>query len=810
MQRLLQPPPTRIQLQSRLLITAAVFLFTYSLVLTLSPAARERTWDVAYRWTHWLGFASWCFSFGLAHWQIRKKAPESDPYLLPVAALLSGWGLITIWRLLPDFGLRQAVWMVLCALLIYLGLRKPGLLRALRRYKYVWLVSGLLLMSLTLIFGTNPMGGSQRLWLGCCGFYFQPSEPLKLLLVVYLAAYLADRMPLKLRLFTLLAPTVLLTGIALLLLFVQRDLGTASVFIFIYASSLYFASGRKRVLIASGALILLGGLAAYFAFDVVRLRIDAWLNPWLDPSGRSYQIVQSLLAIANGGILGRGVGIGNPGLVPVAHSDFIFASIAEETGLAGTLGLLLAIGLFTARGMVIAISAANRFQRLLAAGLTTYISAQSILIIGGNLRLLPLTGITLPFVSYGGSSLVVSFLAVLILVQISLTEEEEPAPLPFTQPYRLLPVILGVGIFAAALVNGWWAVVRSPALLSRTDNARRSIADRFVMRGSLFDQHNTPITVTLGESGSYRRTYLYPDLAPITGYTHPSFGQAGLESSLDNYLRGLQGNPTRLIWWNQMLYGTPPPGLDVRLTINLVLQTRADELLGDRTGAVVLLNAENGEILAMASHPSYDPNQLDQIGETVAGSPSAPLLNRATQGQYPPGEALTPILNVLGVSTETEIRSIHASLGLYETPDLRMPVAVASDPSDESLLVSPLQMALAAATFSGDGIRPAARIAQAVNIRPQGWVILPPNSSAIEVLPANDALLVTEALVIGKTNFWECRGQARRDGNIFSWYLAGTTVNWQGTPLAIAVVLEANRPDLAEFIGQKMLEAAVK
>ncbi|MFZ5921784.1 MAG: FtsW/RodA/SpoVE family cell cycle protein [Chloroflexota bacterium] len=809
MQRFLQPPPTRIQLQSRLLITAAVFLFFYSVVLTLSPAARERTWDTAYRWIHWLGFVSWCFSVGLIHWQVRRKAPESDPYLLPLASLLSGWGLLTIWRLLPDFGLRQAVWMVLCALLFYLGLRRPGLLRALRRYKYVWLVSGLLLMSLTLIFGTNPMGGSQRLWLGCCGFYFQPSEPLKLLLVVYLAAYLADRMPLKLRLFTLLAPTLLLTGIALLLLFVQRDLGTASVFIFIYASSLYFASGRKRVLLACAALILLGGLAGYFAFDVVRLRIDAWLNPWLDPSGRSYQIVQSLLAIANGGVLGRGIGIGNPGLVPVAHSDFIFSSIAEEAGLAGTLGLLLTVGLFTARGMVIAISAANRFQRLLAAGLTTYISAQSILIIGGNLRLLPLTGITLPFVSYGGSSLVVSFVSVLILMQISLTEEEEPAPLPFTQPYRLLPALLGLGLFAAALVNGWWAVVRSPALLTRTDNARRAIADRYVMRGSLLDQHNTPITVTLGESGNYNRAYLYPDLAPITGYTHPSFGQAGLEASLDNYLRGLQGNPTSLIWWNQLLYGTPPPGLDVRLTLNLALQARADELLGYHAGAVVLLNAENGEILAMASHPAYDPNRLDEIGETVAGSPSAPLLNRATQGQYPPGEALSPILDVLNIRTEKEIQALYTSLGLYEAPNLRMPVAAASDP-DQTLLVSPLQMALAAATISGDGVRPAVRIAQAVNIRPQGWVILPPNSGPVDAIPPAVAQSISTALNLPDTNFWQCRGQGRRNGSVYSWYLAGTGANWQGTPLAIAVVLEANRPDLAESIGQKLLAAAVE
>ena len=212
---------------------------------------------------------------------------------------------------------------------------------------------------LTLFLGVNPMGYGPKMWLGCCGLYFQPSEPLKLLLIGYLAAYLADRYSYLAfssdfglsEVLGLLAPTIIMTGIALALLVIQRDLGTASIFLFLYAAVVYVASGRKRILFVSGFLVLCAGLAGYALFDVVRLRVDAWINPWLDPSGRSFQIVQSLIAIANGGLVGRGPGLGNPGLVPLSHSDLIFAAIAEEYGLAGVMGLLLLIGLLASRGL---------------------------------------------------------------------------------------------------------------------------------------------------------------------------------------------------------------------------------------------------------------------------------------------------------------------------------------------------------------------------------------------------------------------------------------------------------------------------
>ena len=182
--------------------------------------------------------------------------------------------------------------------------------------------AGLLLTALTLLFGTNPGGIGPRLWLGCCDVYFQPSEPLKLLLITYLAAYFADKLPSRLRIIHLLYPTLILSGIVIMLLLAQRDLGTASIFIALYTIIIYLATGRKRVLLVSAVLLLVVSAAGYYGVSIIHTRIDSWLNPWNDPGGSSYQIIQSMIAIANGGIEGRGPGLGSPGFVPVAVFRF--------------------------------------------------------------------------------------------------------------------------------------------------------------------------------------------------------------------------------------------------------------------------------------------------------------------------------------------------------------------------------------------------------------------------------------------------------------------------------------------------------
>lgn len=803
------------QIQNRLLKLAFIFHFLYALILSLSPVVHASYLSASYRWSHWIGLVIWAIVFIIINLQTSHTLPDRDPYLLPVAAFLIGWGLLTIWRLSPDLGLRQAIWLAASGVIFIFIIRYPHALAILRSYKYIWLISGLILTGFTFIFGTNPAGVGPRLWLGCCGIYLQPSEPLKLFLVVYLSAYLADRLPIRKNIFPLIFPTIVLTGFALLLLVIQRDLGTASIIILLYTTILYLATGRKRVLLASAIILTLSGLVGYFVIGIVRLRIDAWLDPWLDPSGRSYQIIQSLLAVANGGLLGRGPGLGSPSLVPVAHSDFIFAAIAEETGLVGTIGVIILLSFLITRGLLISINAPNLFSRLLTASLSAYLGIQSLMIIGGNLRLFPLTGITLPFVSYGGSSLITSIMTLLLLLLISnQSSDVEPVNLPTPQPYLIVGGFLLVGLVAVTIINGWWAIIRGPDLLTRTDNPRRSIADLYVPRGDILDRNNAPINITQGKIGNYSRKYLYPNLGSIVGYTQATYGQAGLEASLDPYLRGLRGNPTSLIWWNHLVYGQPPPGLNIRLSLDLRLQNITDHLLGDHTGAAVLINAKNGEVLVMASHPTFDPNKLNEEGTNLTRDSHSPLLNRATQGQYSTGILLMPFqTEKFGndrPENDTELKGFCETLGLINQPLLYLPVpSKTHDCEMKGLRISPTQMALAVATISNAGVRPAPQIALAVDTPTEGWVILPPLSEPVRVLSPESANAMSQEYNIDNNPYWQILDNTYDKDTIISWYLAGTLPAWEGTPLTLVVLLEESNLTAAQYIGQGIIEAAL-
>ena len=772
---------------------------------------KARTWEANFLWEHWFGYCLWLILIVTLHHQTSRLLPDRDPFILPVAALLIGWGLLAIWRLYPFFGLRQSLWMLVASIVFIIGLRLPSDLGFLRRYKYLWLTSGLILTALTLVLGTNPLGYGPRLWLGCCGFYIQPSEPLKLLLIIYLAAYLADRQKIAARgysssdakssptaLLPLLAPTLIMAGLALLLLLVQQDMGTASIFLFLYATIVYISTGRKRILLVAGLTLLISGITGYLLFDVIRIRIDSWLNPWIDPSGRSYQIVQSLLAVANGGLLGRGPGLGLPEVVPIPHSDFIFVTIAEESGLIGSLGLILLIAILATRGLRISMHARDIFHRYLAGGLTVYLIAQSILIVGGNLRLLPLTGVTLPLVSYGGSSLLTSFLALLIILHISTqTEDTQAIPREVNRPYLQLSIFLLVGLAAIVLVNGWWAYFRGPDLLTRTDNPRRAINDLSVRRGSILDRGNRILASTIGQPGNYSREIFYPSSSPVVGYTNPTYGQSGLEASLDPYLRGLKGNPELVIWWNHLLYGQPPPGLDIRLTLDTNLQQIADQALDGHSGALVLLNAENGEILVLSSSPSFNANQLAETWGELMQDNRSPLLNRATLGRYSTGD-MGNIFFPEGLT----------SIGLDTVPQIRLPVG------DSPLLgetnLSPLQVVLAAAPLSAQGIRPAPQLVLAVDTPQSGWVLLPSLAKPIQSLDPITANTRAQELAFEKQHIWQYAVNAMNGTDqAISWYVGGTLPDWDGTPLVLALVLEENNPTLAESIGQEVLQAAM-
>jgi len=407
-----------------LLILAGLFVLVNHAGLVL-----VRGWDW---WRLWPG-GVWILCAAGGHLVLNRRLPLRDPVLFPAAMLLTGWGLNVIARLVPGFANRQAGWMVVGTLALVAVTLTPRDLRWLRRYRYTWLVGGLALLALTIAIGENPasrIGPRLWIWLGIGRVYYQPSELIKVLLVVFLASYLAEHQP-YMRLDTwkilgwrvpspaFLGPVLLMWGLCVVILVWQRDLGAATLLFVVFMTMLYLASGQWQLLIGGVVLLGLAGAAAYHLFDVVRLRVDIWWDPWQTAGSDAYQIVQSLMAVAAGGVAGQGIGQGYPQIIPVAHSDFAFAAIAEEWGALGALGVIAAVAALVVRGMRVAVLARQSFRALLAAGLSLMIAVQSLLIMGGALKLIPLTGVTLPFVSYGGSSLLTSFVIVGLLLLMS-------------------------------------------------------------------------------------------------------------------------------------------------------------------------------------------------------------------------------------------------------------------------------------------------------------------------------------------------------------------------------------------------------
>lgn len=422
-----QPIPSRERL---LLGVAAAFSALALFALALAPAARAVTWaEFTPRWEHALSLAFWLLAAVVGHLALSRRLPRRDPFLFPIAMLLSGWSIALVWRLAPAFGLRQSLWVLLSVLAMLAVIWPPDLSRWLSRYRYLALSLALSLTAATLIFGVNPSGVGPRLWLGFFGVYFQPAELLKLLLISFLAAYLADTRdllhtglqigPFRLPALAYLGPLLLMWGFSLVLLFFQRDLGAGSLIFCVFLAMLYLATGRLSYPLLGLALLVGGGIVLSALFPVVQIRVAGWLNPWADPLGDSFQIVQSLFALANGGLLGQGPGLGAPGLIPVVHSDFVYAAIVEEWGLAGGMATLLLLLTLVLRGLRVSLHARQPYRALLAGGLSALLGLQTLIIVGGVTRALPLTGITLPFLSYGGSALLINFLTLALLLRLS-------------------------------------------------------------------------------------------------------------------------------------------------------------------------------------------------------------------------------------------------------------------------------------------------------------------------------------------------------------------------------------------------------
>ncbi|MBN1248062.1 MAG: FtsW/RodA/SpoVE family cell cycle protein [Anaerolineae bacterium] len=768
-----------------LLLLATLFVIGGAIMLALTP------YPVSLRPVHLIALVGgWGIAWIGSFWLLRTRLSDFDNLLLSVVALLTGWGLILQARLAPAMIIRQIVWLLLgCSLLCAVALT-PELIRWLRRYRYTLLTVGILFLAATLVLGVNPSGYGQELWLGAFGLYVQPSEPLKLLLVIYLAAYLSEKRDLSAiraddastdapnHLWPLiLGPMLVMVGVALLLLAWQQDLGAALLYYLTFVTMLSLAWGKPRYAVLSLVLFIPVAIAGYVLSSRVALRVSIWLDPWApEQADRAFQILQSLFAFSAGGLGGQGLSQGFPGVIPAVHTDFVYAALVEEFGVAGGLVLLALFAIYVTRGIQLAQRSESSFESLLAGGIAAQVCVQTWIITAGNAKLIPITGVTLPFLSYGGSSLVTMLVATGLLINLS-TAHRSPLALslgpsaarPLRKSAAALGQVLMLLLGSVALVTGVWSIVRADDLQQYPTNPRYVLSEARIQRGKILDRRETVLAgIEVDDDGYVTRTYPVAEAAAVVGYATLEYGTSGIEAACDARLRG---EIDRSAWHSvrDELLHVDPVGRDVRVTIDARLQAAAQAKLAGQVGAAVLVDAHTGEILALASAPTFSTATIGEVWEELRDAPESPLLNRATQGLAQPGTSLQPFILAAGwqagtatapvepitnsvpfdgmavncrhMPQESTWSSVLSSgcpypfvqvaeelgsaqfvesmqrWGFLNAPDLALPSVAADleemalDLQEEALgqgqlLLTPLQMVEAMATLGNDGLRP--------------------------------------------------------------------------------------------------------
>lgn len=588
--------------------------------------------------------------------------PGIDPLLFLTAASLCGLGLLANFRLNPLLAGFQALWGIVGMLLFLLLLILLKDVAQLGRYKYIWAAGGLLLLGSSLLFGVER--GGARLWIAVGPYSFQPSEVAKVLLGVFFAAYLAgagsafspSSLGKRLSAYrAVLGPLGLVWGGVVLLFLLEKDLGTPAVLFITFLAVWYAATGR--VWLALFSAVALGG-ALYWASSLfphhlghVMSRIHGWADPWGTVQTAGHQVAMSLFSVADGGLLGRGFGQGRPELVPAASTDFIFDVFAEELGLAGGAALILLSALLGFLCFRIALRAADTFPRLLAVALGAQLSIQALVILGGNLRALPITGVTLPFVSRGGSSLIASFLALGLVTAVGRlptlrppTGVEETALDAWSRRRwaldRALLCICRVSLLCflgMILLHFYWGAIAAPRLAMHPANPRSAERVAWVKKGRILDRSGTVLVESRLTPSGYVRAYPQggSEFLHVVGYDSPVYKQTGIERAFYGQLLGASKHLQ--VGWNGVEADSSPS--DVQLTLDAGLQRLAQRLLRGKRGAAVVLDPRTGEILALASSPSFSPEGLEEKWQDLVQDEDKPFINRATAGLYPPGSA---------------------------------------------------------------------------------------------------------------------------------------------------------------------------
>ena len=611
-----------------------------------------------------LGWQDFAVPLGLlaaflgAHVAARFFAPGADPVLLPVTFLLSGTGVAFITRLDSSSGASQVLWMFAGVLALVGTLVLVPSLERLARYKYTIALGGVGLLILPAIIGVEVNGA--KLWLRFAGMSFQPAEVAKVLIVLFLAAYLAENRevlsvstkrvlgvwlpPLK-----HLGPLLLMWALSLIVLVAEKDLGSSLLFFGVFLIMIYAATGRSGYVVVGLGLFAVGAFAAYSMFSHVQTRVAIWLDPFADATGRGYQLVQSLFAFGAGGMIGVGPGRGLPLRIPFVQTDFIFAAIGEELGLLGGAAIVVAFLVFCLRGLATGTRARSDMASFTAVGLVATFGLQAFVILGGVTRLIPLTGITLPFVSYGGSSVLANFMLLGLLMRAGDAATGREAEMLSTAATGVLGrVAIGRRLTAVAIVivlllgsvvaNLTYLQVFDAAALAANPANTRGLADELrQQRGSIITRDAVVLAESVPSGAEFKRTYPEGSLgAHAVGYYSARYGRAGLEAAMNDALSGKRtfASVTDLV---NSLAGTPVPGNDIRLTIDSKIQAAAEKALGKNRGACVVIDPTTGAILALASNPAYDPAKVTAEWDTLSSASSAPLVDRAAVSLYPPG-----------------------------------------------------------------------------------------------------------------------------------------------------------------------------
>ena len=641
-------------------------------------------------------------AFIIAHLATRKFAPKADPAILPIVFALSGIGICFVERLAPNLAMNQVMWLFLGVAFMVLVMAFVRNLDKVANYKYTLMIVGLLLLLSPLVPGLGQEIYGSRIWLGIGKFSFQPGEIAKIAIVLFLAGYLAQNRemlsvftwrvgPFNLPDIRTLLPLLLMWLVALVIVVFEKDLGSALVFFFLFLVMLYVATGKKFYLVVGLGLIAIGGVGAYLAFGHVQVRVDNWLDPFADAQNTGYQLVQGIYSIADGDLFGVGVGRGLAEQIPVVESDYIFAAIAEEIGLLGAAGVLLLFLCLAIRGFVTAARAKSDVSSFVAVGLTTMIVLQAFIIVGGVTRLIPLTGLTLPFISQGGSSLLASFIAVgflmrcgdegtgvgsevasatsslhanSVLGRVSLGKRLTHAMIILSTLFALLVANLTlIMVVQANYYQNMPGNNHTLAKESRTERGTISTYDGVILAQSVQQ-----------EDGTYERVYPAGNLAThVVGYASTQFGTSGIEAAENDTLKGQQNYAS----WTDVLNslaGIGGVGNDVTLTLNSKIQQAAQDALSGYAGACVVMDPETGAVLGMASSPTYDAADFAAEIEKANANPDgeSTLLNRAIQTLYAPGSTfkIVTLATALedGVASEDTVFSSPGTMDIGNAP----------------------------------------------------------------------------------------------------------------------------------------------